>query len=311
VFMKPLNIFSLLKKTGELIEASKADRAAARGEIGTTGGHSGLTSFPGLAARSRDFATKLKDLANFRRNLVLIGGEGAPFGAVCADILQHTTPSQTLVTISGENLTEVVLRDALAKAAVEGGAGVTVAILDAERLHHASTALLRAASAHEAPFDVAVRPVRFIFCLHRDVDSLYDEARIDEAFYLFLGTNELRIPDLSEVPEDIPSLAQSLLTRIVPNALLDPGARSFLCRHNWAGHCAELEGVLQRACRLSAPRAPAVPHIQAAMSKAGQQLEAAPRGGDLQTWLLRQRAVFEMSVRRLTDPAAATNPNRD
>jgi DNA-binding NtrC family response regulator len=308
VFMKPLNIFSLLKKTGELIEASKADRAAARGEIGSAGGHSGLTSFPGLAARSRDFATKLKDLANFRRNLVLIGAEGAPFAAVCADIMQHTVPNQTLVALGGENLTEVALRDALAQAVA--GAGVTVAIHDAARLHHTATALLRAASAGEAPFDGLGQAVRFIFCLNRDVDSLYDEGRINEAFYLFLGTNELRIPDLGDVPEDIPSMAQSLLTRILPNTTLDPGARSFLCRHNWAGHCAELEGVLQRACRLSAPRAPTVPHIQAAMSKAGQQLEATQRGGDLQTWLLRQRAVFDMSMLRLTAPAgAATTPD--
>src|SRR5690606_499813 len=74
VFMKPLNIFSLLKKAGELIESNQNQGSAPGG----AGSETGVRCFPCVSARSRDFAMKLRDQAGFRRNLILIGPEGMP-----------------------------------------------------------------------------------------------------------------------------------------------------------------------------------------------------------------------------------------
>lgn len=92
VFLKPLNIFSLLERTAELIEeAKKVESASDRGageldaDAGTGLGFS-FRSFPCKAGASAAFAERLYSLRNFKSTLSLIGEPGMQFHRICEDI---------------------------------------------------------------------------------------------------------------------------------------------------------------------------------------------------------------------------------
>ena len=90
VFLKPLNIFSLLKRTAELIEetqklqdSSASDGEGADGE--DAGTHLGFSfrSYPCKSGASTSFAERLYSLRNFKSTLSLIGEPGMHYRSIC------------------------------------------------------------------------------------------------------------------------------------------------------------------------------------------------------------------------------------
>ena len=96
VFLKPLNIFSLLERTAELIEESHkatapvedpgavecTEDAASAVKLGFS-----FRSFPCKSTVSSEFAERLYRMRNFKSTLSLIGGTGTHYRLICEDLL--------------------------------------------------------------------------------------------------------------------------------------------------------------------------------------------------------------------------------
>jgi DNA-binding NtrC family response regulator len=111
--------------------------------------------------------------------------------------------------------------------------------------------------------------LRTIFCLSQPVEDLYDAGKIDEEFYLFLGTNELRVPALREMPED---MLQYVQEEVDPEGgqRLDMKTRQLLLGHSWPENFMELQSVVLRAVSAARPLKPDHTHFHAALYPDGE-----------------------------------------
>ncbi len=98
--------------------------------------------------------------------------------------------------------------------------------------------------------------VRLIAATNRDLRAEVTAGRFREDLYYRLSTIQIRVPGLSERPEDLPLLVQYLLMQA--NAAygkqvqgLTRRAQAVLFRHNWPGNVRELENVISSACLLA------------------------------------------------------------
>ena len=257
IFLKPLNIFSLLKRTSELLEESETSRSGGRDDsvISKSEGPEynnalGFTfqSFPCKATESADFAKKLYSLRNFKSNLLIVGDKGAHFEQICEDIRSFAKDvKEELTYLKGKKFIETEIL-ALFKARIAENVGrITAVILDTVNLDESDIEMIFKIAQKEAPFDEIEAPVRFVFCLQDELDKLYDDGSIDEDFYIFLGTSEVKIPRIRDCKEDISLLAQSIIfeyakkneSDVILN--IDPGGLEYLESHEWPENFTELK----------------------------------------------------------------------
>lgn len=253
IFLKPLNIFSLLKKTAELLE--KAEEEAG----GDAASHLGFPfhALPAKAEKSKAMAERLYSLRSFKSNLLLVGAEGAPFEELCTDLCGFDSEvKEELLVLHRQQLSQPILLRQLQGLGDQGCGRVTMMVVEAHSMTDPEKAVIYAMAKREGLFGKLPLQIRFVFCLHQDVDSLYDNGLIDEGLYLFLGTTEVRIPALGECPEDIPILARQILfeeareKQMPAEPELDSTGRDYLRKQPWKGHVAELRRTLRTALNL-------------------------------------------------------------
>ncbi len=261
VFLKPLNVFSLLKRTAALLEEVKHSVR----RDGVSGGDADtsvdfqhnlpftFTSFPAKSARAAEFANKLYSLRNFRSNLVLIGEEGTDFKGVCRDLEGFDeTASDRFIFLSADSYTPAVISEALDSCSEDGIKRVTLVILNIGELTDDAKKLVFAVVRKEGEFAEYSIPARLVFCLNEDIDTLYDRGSIDDDLYMLLGTTEIRIPALRECEEDLPILAQRIINdlavgaRIQPIPRLDPELRGWIRDNRWPGNFQEMYRLLRK-----------------------------------------------------------------
>ena len=136
VFLKPLNVFSLLKRTSALIESAQADSE----RLAPTGGgaesdsgdfNHGLSfpfdSYPCRASASLEFAKKLHALRGFKSNLVMIGEDGTDLPALLEDIRRFDAESgEAFALIEREQLDQATLLHTLQEAQEAGADRLTL-----------------------------------------------------------------------------------------------------------------------------------------------------------------------------------------
>jgi two-component system response regulator PilR (NtrC family) len=124
---------------------------------------------------------------------------------------------------------------------------------------------------HELPVDV-----RIISASHRNLADEVERGAFRQDLYYRVNVIELNIPPLRERPDDIPVLAEHILTRIAggdsPKRLSEEAVQT-LCRYPFPGNVRELENVLERATALAdddmlAPEDLRLPQIDGAGSVA-------------------------------------------
>ena len=98
--------------------------------------------------------------------------------------------------------------------------------------------------------------VRILSATHRNLAQLVEEGRFREDLFYRINVIELRVPSLRERSDDIPELAESVLTKLARRMGLDPPrlepeALSALEAYAFPGNVRELENVLERALTLS------------------------------------------------------------
>jgi DNA-binding NtrC family response regulator len=257
VFLKPLNVFSLLKRTSKLLE--QVDGIAPRpGEseieaVGQLDFHHALpfafSSFPCRDPKSAEFAHKLYALRNFKSYLTLTGPRGTNFAAVCRvfealrDKLEERFFYLTNTMVEANNLLRMLQEQ-------EERERVTLCILETDTLDLERQRLLPQIARRSGPFAGLKIATRFIFCLSESLDTLYDGGLMDESLYLLTSSSELAVPGLEEVRDDIALLAQQILVReaatrqlgAVPS--LDVSAKSYLRDRSWPGNYNELQQVV-------------------------------------------------------------------
>jgi DNA-binding NtrC family response regulator len=109
--------------------------------------------------------------------------------------------------------------------------------------------------------DRMVRPVgsnkayptsaRVIAATHRDLKAMVREGLFREDLYYRLSVIPIRIPSLSERPEDVPLLVDHFLRKCAstmgkPLKRITPRAMALLQRRSWEGNVRELENIVER-----------------------------------------------------------------
>ena len=304
IFMKPLNIFSLLKRAEHLIRCEEArEEEGKKVPVAGYGANLGFVfrAYPCRDPRSREFAKRLYDLRAFSKNLLLVAEIGTDLRTICEDLVSYHPPFGRLRFYDATELSEESIRSYVEQGASDGSeGGVTIAVARAEQLSAAQRQVIYELARATGRFAHLVRPVRFVFCLDRELDEYYDAGRIDEAFYLFLGTSEVRVPSLRQIPDDLGPMAEMLLAREAPDKDLESAARAYLARQTWNGNMEEFGNKLKLIARLARDTVISLDHVRKVVERSETE-EDAPEDGDaapLEAWLRQRRDDF-ISARTL------------
>ncbi|HVU37350.1 MAG TPA: response regulator [Opitutales bacterium] len=257
VFLKPLNVFSLLKRTAKLLEQlNGATPRPGEPEVESSATSEfrhnlpfAFSSFPCRDAKSSEFAHKLYALRNFKSYLTLSGPRGTNFAAVCRDFeALREKPDErffylTNTMVEANNLLRLLREQ-------DERERVTLCFLEADTLDLERQRLLPQIARKSGAFAGIKTGTRFIFCLSESLDTLYDRGQIDENLYLLTSSSELAVPGLGDCRDDIPLLAQQILAResvtrqlgTVPK--LDVSAKAYLRDRPWPGNYNELQQVI-------------------------------------------------------------------
>ncbi len=255
VFLKPLNVFSLLKRTSELIEERGSNLGGFdTAEAEATGGNR-MRAYPCKSSASVDFARKLKEQRGFKSNLLLICERGIPARQICEDFREmHDDPeSEVFEYLTADRFTPGQMDSLLARRSNTGIDHLTLVFTDGVAFGRENADLYAKLVRKDGHFGESGLNFRFIFCLHEDLDSLFEQGVIDDNLYIMLGTTELRAPALRDAYEDVPILAQQYVVDSVTELGLsnvpriDRSGRDYLKEQPWAGNHEELRAAVQSA----------------------------------------------------------------
>jgi DNA-binding NtrC family response regulator len=250
IFIKPLNIFQLLKRVAQLIDRRENQKKPKMGEADgkSDAREESLVSLKGArSARAIKFLKQLESLRSFTSNLLLVGHEGTNFDVLCQDLSDPNC--DTIFNVLPEDLDSPdALASRMSGLAQQGQGRLTIVIDKVDEINPQRAEAIFSVARCKGPFDKLGQRVRFIFCLRAKLDDLFDAGRIDENLYLFMGTMELNVPSLGELAEDIPAIAQAMLERMQGfSCRLDEAAAAALRDFDWPGGSKQLETVLAEA----------------------------------------------------------------
>jgi transcriptional regulator with PAS, ATPase and Fis domain len=133
---------------------------------------------------------------------------------------------------------------------------------------------------------------RLVAATHRDLRKMVLDGRFRSDLYYRISAYPVQVPTLRERREDIPLLAESLLSRLHPGRrfIISEAARRALVAYDYPGNVRELRNIVERASllgdgdRIEPGQLP--PEVTAALSAVGAPAEGAdgaPAGRALQT----------------------------
>lgn len=302
IFIKPLNIFSLLKKASDVLEIKEKELGgnADGDDQAVSTGLRRIGRITGESIAGDDFLKRARKAAGFRRNLLLIGPRGTLFEEIARDIVALAKDKQRCEVmgpgyVSAERLHALLEGEHAANP-------VTVVITDAENLSPDEVESILDFGDAKGGSD---SPLRMIFCLSRSVEDLYEAEVIDDEFYLFLGANELHVPPLAKMPEDMLEIARLEIQQQSKDVVFDMKLRTLLLSHQWQENFVELRSVIIRAVSLAQPMPPTVRHFEAAMDP--NQTDAASLNdvrSTFERFLLQEKQRYEEAIKMLTGKGA-------
>lgn len=258
VFLKPLNIFSLLERTAELIEeAKKLENSPAGNNENSDGEEPGtplgfaFRSYPCKSGASASFAERLYSLRNFKSTLSLIGEPGMHYRSICEDIRGfYESDAEHFAYLSAGSLDESQALSLIEAARKQGAERVTCVLLELEAMNEGQKLLATKLAKHEGVFEGTDLALRTIFCVSGDLDSLFDEGLIDENLYILMGTAEVLVPPLRECNLDVGVMAQQLVVEVAREKslatvpLFERSARDIFRQHTWDRNYEELRAAV-------------------------------------------------------------------
>lgn len=260
IFLKPLNVFSLLKRTAKLLDEAEQNRGADVADDRDNAGDTTLASddyqsglpfqFFSFSCRDQNslaFANKLYSLRNFKSSLSLVGPKGSQFREICQDIEGfEPDDSGSFAFVDAPHVTEENLLEMMTSTAKASKQRVTLVLLNADQLNTGQQEIIFKASKKEPPFAMVDKPVRTIFCLSQSIDDLFMEGKVNDNLYILMSTSEVIIPALNDCRDDIPVLAQMCLQKAARDLGRSGGTRltqsalQYLRGREWNGNYEEL-----------------------------------------------------------------------
>ncbi|NBD38850.1 MAG: response regulator [Verrucomicrobia bacterium] len=287
IFTKPLNIFSLLKRANQLLE--KSEGKGGDGGAGATGPN--VRSLFGHSQRGKAFLKQLEEAAAFRRNLLLIGPPGSPMEEISRGLNALSSATERYTSLKPGQVTAEALAERL-----PGEKEQTLLVfMEADSLPPEEAEVIMEFFGKHGGTESGLRT---IFCLQEPVENLYDRGAVDEEFYLFLGTNELVVPPLKELPEDLLNFVKTEFSA-EEELRMDAKTRQLLLDHDWPENFLELRSFVLRAASLAQSLTPGFAHFEAALRRT--DLPAAFPGGesagaDLRSFLNSEKAAYEKAI---------------
>lgn len=302
IFIKPLNIFSLLKKASDILAAKEkengGDGDSDKDESGKGARHIGRIM--GESTSGKDFIKKARKASGFRRNLLLIGPKGTMFEDIARDIVGLAEDKQRCEVLGPGSVTADRLSALLEGELAESP--VTLVVNEAENMSEEEVEAILNFGDEKGGSD---SPLRMIFCLSRSVEDLYEDEVIDDELYLFLGANELNVPPLAKMPEDLLEIAKVEIQEQSKEAVFDTKLRTLLLSHQWEENFVELRSVVIRAVSLAQPLPPTVRHFEAALDP--NQADASTLDdvrSTFERFLLQEKQRYEEAMQMVTGKSA-------
>jgi DNA-binding NtrC family response regulator len=263
VFLKPLNIFSLLERTAELIDEAKKVENAPESDAGDIGDASGVDagvqlgfvfrSFPCKSGASASFAKRLYSLRNFKSSLSLIGEPGMHYRSICEDIRGfYENEAEHFVYLSKGSFDQEQALSLIKVAKQEGAERVTCVLLELEGMDESQKKLATSLAKHQGEFEELGVALRTVFCVCGDLDALFDEGLIDENLYILMGTAEVLVPPLRDCDIDVGVMAQQLVVEVAREKSLaavprfERSARDLFRQHKWTRNYQELRATVRK-----------------------------------------------------------------
>lgn len=257
MFLKPLNVANLLKRTANLL--NEADAILARPGDGKEATHTSKLPFrfessPCISKRSFDFAGQLYAKRAFKHTLTLVTPPGSPTPGIIEDLMGFDTgePHAFAIVppnkISYEDLGEELI------AAQQAGIIPTLVFRNLDLAGDSPREVVNDLGARRGVF-AELPPARLLFTFTHPVDELYEKGRIDEQLYVLASIAEIVVPALAECREDIPVIAERILREhcehegISPPLRLHKLAQSWLREQPWPGNYEELAVHVTRAAK--------------------------------------------------------------
>jgi DNA-binding NtrC family response regulator len=268
VFLKPLNIFSLLERSREVIDESKKLAATARDEAAAEAGEESESdlpfpfhSFAGKSKSARAFAKRLYDLRNFKTTLSLVGEKGTHFRKICEDIggfFRGKKEAFLFLEPASFDAEKTVAE--IEELSDEGAQRVTCVLIGIDEMSEEQKTQAASIPRKGGLFQELDPALRAIFCMTADLDDLYDEGLVNENLYMLIGTTEVKVPALRDCAADAPALAQQILAQLAEEQQLsavpeiEHSARDLIGSHKWEGNYAALEKTLRLAVESGASK---------------------------------------------------------
>lgn len=259
VFLKPLNIFSLLERTNSLIEEIKKQEVIPNEEQSEDIDRENdaklgfpFRSFPCKSAASMNFAEKLYSLRDFRSTLTLIGEEGMHYRSICEDIRGfYESEKEHFIYLRPGSVDRDQVASLIEQAKEYGAERVTCVLLNFEDMSESEQKIAGTLPKNKSEFQELGVALRAIYCVSRDLDSLLNEGLIDDNLYILMGTAEVRVPSLRECQADIGIMAQQMVVALareddqpsVPR--FEKAAREFLREQRWEKNYDALQHAVQ------------------------------------------------------------------
>lgn len=301
VFLKPLNIFSLLERTGKLVEEAKRLKGSSTdvggSDVGDAPAQLGFVfrSFPCKSGASAAFAERLHNLRSFKSTLTLTGEVGTHYRRICKDIRGfYESSDEHFIYLSAGSFDEVQTLSLIEKSQKEDAERITFVLLDFEPMDATQKELATKLAKHEEPFDGLEMKMRTIFCLNDDLDTLFDREEIDESLYILMGTAEVKVPSLRECQADVGVMAQQLLVEVAREKFmptvprLESAARDQLRSYAWKGNFRELADAMRRLVEIGSDESISVSDVRTAVEGA----KAEPLRAQLSAFLKAQEADY-------------------
>ena len=225
VFLKPLNIFSLLERTAALIQESekskqRTDATDVHESLGNEVQYDKIgfnfRSFPCRSEVSLKFAKRIFNLKEFTSTLTLVGESGTHYQAICEDICGFSNDAaEQFIYFSPSSFDADTVLSKIEAAGRQEAKRVTCVLIELEQMSETQKLLARELAKGAGTFESIELQLRTIFCVNGDIDLLMDDGLIDENLYMLMGTSEVVVPALRSCPEDIPVMAQRLIAELV------------------------------------------------------------------------------------------------
>lgn len=119
---------------------------------------------------------------------------------------------------------------------------------------------------------------RILSATHKDLSSEVDQGNFRQDLFYRINVIELEVPPLRERIEDLPSLAEYMLTKIaenysIENITIESAALAKLAEHVFPGNIRELENILERAAALCEDATITAEDIELPKTSSHQQLD--------------------------------------